>query len=126
MRRIFAPAAVAAVALSFALPTVAFADHGDSTFDLGIGVEGVHRTQPAVDQFLSSLTPSVQKAVMGGCQTYVAHPSSATNPSTVPFCRLAMSSHAIKPVAMMHPATAATAAAPKINHGSAIDWHTYY
>ncbi len=126
MRRMFAPAAVAAVALSFALPTLAQADWGDDGFDLGISVKNVARTQAAVDQFLSGLKPDVQRAVMGGCQNYVAHPGGAHSPATVPFCQLAVSSHSVKASPATYTPGPAASPAPKFSHGAAIDWNTYY
>jgi len=96
MRRIFAPAAVAAVALSFALPTIALASPGDDGFDLGVAVGGVTHTPQGVEQFLSTLNPTAQRMVIGGCRTYVAHPAEATNAYTVPFCQMAITTPAAK------------------------------
>ncbi len=96
MRRMFAPAAVAAVALSFALPTLAFAEPGDDGFDLGVAVGSVNHTEQGVAQFLSSLAPEARQMVIGGCENYTAHPADATSPYTVPFCTIAVTTPAAK------------------------------
>ncbi len=73
MRHIFVPAAIAAVALSFALPATVFAYNNDDngTRDLGVSVSGID-TSGAVQKYLSSLSPTDLRAVVGGCETYVA------------------------------------------------------
>jgi hypothetical protein len=96
MRRIFAPAAVAAVALSFALPTIALASPGDDGFDLGVAVGSVAKTPAAVEQFLSTLNPTAERMVIGGCKSYVAHPAEASSAYTVPFCQIAVATPAAK------------------------------
>jgi hypothetical protein len=128
MRRIFAPAAIAAVALPLALPTASFADSTFSNpgFDLGVNVTGIH-TPAAAQNFLMSLSPTTQRAVMGGCRNYVANPANAMEASTLPFCEAALQS----PVAAKIPTSqqpVGTAASPsaRLFSGPAIDWNKYY
>jgi hypothetical protein len=122
----FAPAAIAAVAFSVALPAVASADWADDGSDLGISIKTVARTQDAVDHFLSSLKPDVLRAVLGGCQNYVAHPNGAHSIATVPFCQLALSSHIVKPTAAAYTQAPAASPASRAAPGAAIDWNKYY
>ena len=102
MRRLFAPAAFAAVAFAV-LPSLALADDiitnedngldssvptipNDTTFDLGIDVVGVPHTTVAVKNFLSGLEPDTQSAIMGACETFTEHPATAQSPETTAFC----------------------------------------
>jgi hypothetical protein len=100
MRRLFAPAALAAVALAL-LPTLSFADDSDTpqpdnglnpgiddsaTFDLGIDISGVTRTPAAVHAFIGTLPAASQSAVMGACETFMEHPESIQAPDTYAFC----------------------------------------
>jgi hypothetical protein len=101
MRRLFVPAAFAAVAFAV-LPTFALADDTDNpptdngltagavspgtTFDLGIDVTGVPHSAAAVRSFISGLESPTQSAVMGACENFMEHPSSAQSPETYAFC----------------------------------------
>jgi hypothetical protein len=108
MRRLFAPAALAAVMLAV-LPAVAFADDedntvdadgiplpistdnpADTTFDLGVDVSGVPHSAVAVKAFLSGLEPETQSAVMGACEHYMQYPNSIKSWDTYAFCASAV------------------------------------
>jgi hypothetical protein len=106
MHRLFAPAALAAVMLAV-LPAIAFADEdtndasgiplgladpsaGTTIFDLGIDVSGVPHTATAVKQFIGTLQPETQSAVMGACEQFMQDPSDITSPDTYAFCSSAV------------------------------------
>jgi hypothetical protein len=102
MRRLFAPVVFLAAAFAV-MPTLALADDivlnedngidgsiattpNDTTFDLGVDVTGVAHTPAAARGYLSSLAPQTQSAIMGACETFMAHPSTAQSPETYAFC----------------------------------------
>ncbi len=91
MRRFFAPAAVAAVAMSLALPAFAAIgdspDSSDTSFDLGINVSSVPATPAATKAFVQAMSPEERQGIIGGCQNYVKHPEAAQSPETLPFCQ---------------------------------------
>ena len=106
MRRLFGPAALAAVMFAV-LPAAAFADstdygttpgdatgiasdNPDATLDLGIDVSGVPHTAAAVKAFIGQLEPETQSAVMGACETFMQDPTSVTSPETLGFCASAV------------------------------------
>ncbi len=126
MRRIFAPAAAAAVAFSLALPAVSLADtFSNPNFDLGVNVTGID-TPAAAQTLLASLSPTARQAVVGGCRNYVANPADVTDPSTLPFCRVALNAPAgVNTRTSPEPIGTAATPAPATN-GSAIDWNAYY
>jgi len=100
MRRLFAPAAIAAAVFAV-MPTFALADivddnngletsepanPGDTTFDLGIDVSGVAHDPTAVRAFLGSLPAATQSTIKGACETFMEHPDSIQSPATYGFC----------------------------------------
>ena len=104
MRRMFAPAALAAIVLSIA-PALALADDADTdgsdynspitapdstVFDLGVDISGVPHTAAAVHSFISGLEPQSQSAVMDACEHYMVAPSSAQSIDTLGFCQTAV------------------------------------
>jgi hypothetical protein len=104
MRRLFAPAAIAAVAISI-MPVMAFADDSDTQdsvdltppasdtyFDLGIDVSNVGNSAAAVRSFILGLEPETQRAIMGACEHFMEAPATAQNIDTITFCQNAVSS----------------------------------
>ncbi len=86
--RTFALSALAAAALSVAVPAMSLADiSADVRHDLGFDVTSIPSNPVAVRQFMATLPPQGQRAVIGGCQNYLQHPQDVTTPATIPFCQ---------------------------------------
>jgi hypothetical protein len=103
MRRLFAPAALAAAAAISILPALAWADEDtevikeldakpgqplnvDTIFDLGIDVSGVPKTPAGARAFLLGLAPGTQSILLTTCAHYVQDPTSVESRDTLAFC----------------------------------------
>jgi hypothetical protein len=103
MRRLFAPAALAAAAAISVLPALAWAAEEsdvetidvvvegdrmdtDTIFDLGIDVTGVPKTPAAVRTFLLGVAPSTKDILVTTCAHYMDYPESVQSHDTLDFC----------------------------------------
>jgi len=58
-------------------------------FDLGIDISWAGRTTASVQQYMASLPPETQRAIMNACEHYMLYPTSAQELDTIPFCSVA-------------------------------------
>jgi len=103
MRRLFAPAALAAAIAISILPAMAWAEDDldtvettdvgvgqpldiDTIFDLGIDVTGVPKTPAAAKAFLLGLAPGSQSIIRTTCAHYVQNPEGVASRDTLEFC----------------------------------------
>jgi hypothetical protein len=103
MRRLFAPAALAAAAAISVLPALACAEEegdveaidmivegqplsADTIFDLGIDVTGVPKTPAGVRAFLLGLAPNTKDILVTTCQHYMEYPEGVQSHDTKAFC----------------------------------------
>jgi hypothetical protein len=102
MRRLFAPAALAAAAAISVLPALAWAEEEsdvevvtvmegdpldvDTVFDLGIDVTAVPKTPAAVRAFLLGLAPTTKDILVTTCGHYMDYPTAVLSRDTLEFC----------------------------------------
>lgn len=102
-------AALAIVGLTTAIGTAAWADQFEDTLDsgvndttgmsaIGVDISNAGTTPAQIHQFIASLAPETQKAVLGGCQTVASYPAGIA-PNVVLFCDNALGAPA-RPMAM--------------------------
>jgi hypothetical protein len=69
----------------------AFQERNSTLFDLGIEVNDVPLTRPAVGRFLATLEPQSQYIIRNTCRNYLTRPGQVRSPRTLYFCQVALS-----------------------------------
>jgi hypothetical protein len=68
-----------------------FSERNSTVFDLGIEVNYVPLTRPAVGRFLATLEPQSQYIIRNTCRNYLNRPNQVRSPRTLYFCQVALS-----------------------------------
>jgi hypothetical protein len=90
MRLTIVAAALAVATLSSAIAPALAGSDSTLRSELGIDITDAGNTHAEVQRFLATLEPETRRAVLDGCEHYLKEPVQARQPTTIPFCKLAL------------------------------------